>query len=122
MGNGSAFVLFGNPAVTPVDKDISECVVAGNPVQQVWLYCENSPTASRFGVWDCQPGTHRATMDGIIEFCYILEGSAHVTNLDDGSQRTVNAGDAFVMEPGLRTEWAVDNYVKKVFAICDVKA
>jgi uncharacterized cupin superfamily protein len=56
-------------------------------------------------------------MNGITEFCYIIEGEAEITNLADTSKRTVRAGDAFVMESGLETEWYIPIYIKKYFAI-----
>lgn len=116
------FVLFGKPAVEPSVKDDSANILSGNPTQKVWLYANDSATGSKFGVWDCQAGKFKAKMDGIAEFCSIIEGEATITNMADGSQRTVRAGDAFVMEPGLETEWIVPVYVKKHFAISNVRA
>lgn len=121
MKSSPQFILFGEPEVPAVNKDVTAVTIAGQPEQKVWLYEDNQATASRFGVWDCNAGTFRAKMDGIIEFCCIIEGEAEITNLADGSKRTVRAGDAFVMEPGLELEWDVPAYIKKYFAISDVK-
>lgn len=123
MSDAPKFIHFGNPEIPVVQKDVPvSSVVDGDPAQTVQLYSDNAATGAKFGVWDCQAGTHRATMEGIIEFCSIIEGEAEVTDLDTGTKHTVRAGDTFVMEPGLRTEWRVGNYVKKYFAITAVKA
>ncbi|UBU47480.1 cupin domain-containing protein [Cobetia amphilecti] len=119
MNSIPRFIPFSSIDVAPFQKDISSCATAGNPQQNVWLYCNNTAAGARFGTWDCQAGSHLATMDGIIEFCYIIEGSAQVKNLGTGETHFVTTGDAFVMEPGLKTEWSVENYVKKYFVITD---
>lgn len=115
------FILFGKPAVEPTVKDDAINIVAGFPTQNVWLYKNDPANGSKFGVWDCQAGTFKAKMDGIIEFCSILEGEAEITNMADGSRRIVRAGDAFVMESGLETEWTVPTYIKKYFAISSIR-
>ena len=123
MNTTPHFILFGQPEIPATAKEVpAEAIVDGDPSQTVQLYVDNAATGAKLGIWDCQAGTHRATMEGIIEFCSIIEGEAEITNLDDGTKRTVRAGDVFVMEPGLRTEWRVAKYVKKSFAITAVKA
>ena len=121
MSNAPQFILFGSPEIPHVDKDVDPAsVVEGNPAQKSWLYSNEETAGARFGVWDCQAGKFRAKMDGIVEFCCIIEGSADITNLADGSTRTVSAGDAFLMQEGLDLEWHVPNYIKKYFSIVDV--
>ena len=117
-----SFILFGKPEVDPVAKDVSDITISGNPQQNSWLYSDSEACSSKFGIWDCQAGVFQATMTDITEFCCIIEGEAEITNLDDGTTRTVKAGDAFVMEPGLRLEWKVEKYIKKYFAISSVNS
>ncbi len=119
MTTAPQFILFGSPEVPAIDKDVSACTVSGNPAQTSRLYSDEPKSGTRCGIWDCQAGVFTATMDGINEFCCIIEGEAEITDLDDGSKRTVRAGDAFVMEPGMRLEWTVPKYIKKYFAISD---
>ena len=114
-------VHFSNHDVSRVEKDITGKVIQGNPTQGSWLHCDIKEAGARFGQWECQAGTFRAKMDGIVEFCHILEGEAHITNLADGSVQNVCAGDSFVMEAGFDGEWMVPIYIKKSFVICDVK-
>jgi uncharacterized cupin superfamily protein len=122
MTDASPFTLFGAPEVPVTVKDVpADVIIEGDPVQTVQLYVDNAETGAKFGTWDCQAGTFRATMESIIEFCTIIEGKAVITDLDDGSKRTVRTGDTFVMNPGMRTEWYVETYIKKHFAITAVK-
>ncbi|WP_282095402.1 cupin domain-containing protein [Epibacterium ulvae] len=116
-----SFILFGAPEVPRTIKDDSANLISGKAEQGVWLYSNDTQSGSKFGIWECNAGRFRATMDGITEFCHILEGEAEVTNLADRSTRIIRAGDSFVMEAGLRTEWYVPVYIKKCFAISDIR-
>lgn len=114
------FILFGAPEIPRTEKDDSANLISGKAEQGVWLYSDDQQSGSKFGIWECNAGRFRAAMDGITEFCHILEGEAEITNLADRSTRIVRAGDSFVMEAGLQTEWHVPIYVKKCFAISAV--
>lgn len=116
----AAFIRFGSPEVERVKKDISADIVEGNPEHGSWLYSNDTQTGSRFGIWECSAGKFKAKMDGITEFCHILEGEAHITNFADGVTHTVKAGDSFVMEEGFEAEWHVPTHIKKCFAISDL--
>lgn len=115
-----SFIRFGDPEVDRVIKDDSANIVEGNPEQSSWLYSNNISTGSRFGIWECTKGKFKAKMNGYTEFCHILEGEAHVTNLANGEVHTVRAGDSFVMEEGFDTEWDVPKFIKKCFALSDL--
>jgi len=117
MTSAPKFISFSQSSVAPTSKDVSDCTIAGNPAQKVWLHSDNLAMSTKSGTWDCQAGTFRATMTDLIEFCYIIEGEAQITNLDNNETFTVKAGDAFVMEPGFRSEWFVDKYIRKYFTI-----
>lgn len=116
-----SLINFSHNDVTRVEKDITGKVIQGNPTQGSWLHCDIKKAGARFGQWECQAGTFRAKMDGIVEFCHILEGEAYITNLANGAVHTVRAGDSFVMEAEFDGEWLVSTYIKKSFVICDVK-
>ena len=118
--NPPTFIRFGDPITDRIEKDVTNDIVEGTPHQGVWLYSNDTQTGSRFGEWECHAGKFRAKMDGLTEFCHILEGEAHITNLADGTVHTVRAGDSFVMEEGFDTEWHVPKYIKKCFAISDL--
>lgn len=116
----AAFIHFGSPEIDRVRKDVSADIVEGNPEQGVWLYSDDTKTGSRFGVWECSAGKFTASYRGITEFCHILEGQAHITNLADQTTHTVTTGDSFVMQEGFEAQWHVPVYIKKCFAISDV--
>lgn len=116
------FITFHKPEIPGVKKQPDPAVVVdGDPQQTSWLYSDIASTGTRSGQWDCQAGAFLADYTGIMEFCQILEGAAEVTDLDSGAVHKVSVGDAFVMEPGLRTRWHVPEYVRKHFVITDVK-
>lgn len=117
----ASFIQFGSPEVERVGKELGAEVVEGKPQQGVWLYSDDTQTGSRFGVWECAAGKFNASYAGITEFCHILEGEAHITNRSDGTVNTVKAGDSFVIEAGFEAQWHVPVYIKKSFAISDVR-
>ncbi|MEL6597226.1 MAG: cupin domain-containing protein [Pseudomonadota bacterium] len=119
--NDARFILFGAPEVPRTIKQDTANKISGKAEQGVWLYSNDEQTATKFGIWECNAGKFKATMDGYTEFCHILEGEAEITNLADRSSRIVRAGDSFVMEAGLETEWHVPIYIKKCFAISSLE-
>ena len=116
-----SLIRFGSPEVPRVIKDDADNIVEGNPEQGSWVYTNDAKAGSRSGFWECSAGKFRAKMNGFTEFCHILEGEAHITNLADGTVNTVKAGDTFVMEAGYETEWHVPHYIRKCFVVTDVK-
>ncbi len=71
------------------------------------------------GIWESTAGVFTAVMQDQVEFCHVLEGAATIRT-GDGNSCHVAAGDAFVMESGLQTEWTVEDHIKKHFVICAV--
>ncbi|WP_299615981.1 cupin domain-containing protein [uncultured Tateyamaria sp.] len=113
------FTLFRETPAPRVKKDVGDAVVAGDPVQHSELKYISHCDTIKAGIWECAAGAFTANYDGITEFCHVLEGGASITT-DAGETYHVSAGDAFVMEAGLRTTWTVDTYIKKHFMICTV--
>jgi|UPI00003A3ACC uncharacterized cupin superfamily protein len=91
--------------------------ISGDPLFGRWLHFEDRSGVIRSGVWEANKSVFLDVMDGIVEFCQIIEGEVTIKSLDDGTVQTMKVGDAFVMENGSRMEWTVDNYVKKTFVI-----
>ncbi len=102
-----------------VQNDISAITVSGTPEHYSQAMFNEHGGKVRSGVWESTAGVFTADYAGIVEFCHILEGSAQIKT-EDGNQVTVSAGDGFVLDAGLKTEWTVDSYVKKHFMICQV--
>ncbi|MGC1497352.1 MAG: cupin domain-containing protein [Sulfitobacter sp.] len=111
------FVKFSDHDVAKVQKDLGDTIVSGTPVQHSQLKFSGANDSFKSGIWESTAGVFTADFDGIIEFCHILEGGASIRT-SDGETFSVSAGDAFVMDNGLKTEWTVDEYVKKHFVIC----
>ncbi|WJS87126.1 cupin domain-containing protein [Paracoccus sp. TOH] len=94
--------------------------ISGDPFFGRWLQFEDRTGTVRSGVWEANKSVFLDVMDGIVEFCQIIEGEVTIKSLDDGSVQTMKVGDAFIMENGTRMEWTVDNYVKKNFVIVKI--
>ncbi|GAA6206761.1 hypothetical protein NBRC116601_00540 [Cognatishimia sp. WU-CL00825] len=115
-----SLILFKDHHAEAVEKDIQQDILAGSPKQFSWLMYDVHKQSIRSGIWDSTAGKFTAVMDGIVEFCYILEGGATIKT-GDGNLYDVAEGDAFVMNSGLETEWTVDTYIKKHFVIINIK-
>ncbi|WP_299546640.1 cupin domain-containing protein [uncultured Tateyamaria sp.] len=111
--------LFQDTPTPRVKKDIGNAIVSGEPVQHVELKYAGHGDTIKSGIWDCTAGAFTADYDGIVEFCRVLEGGATITT-HTGDTFQVTAGDAFVIEAGLRTTWKVESYIKKHFVICSI--
>ena len=115
------FTKFSNQTPPRVQKDIADDIVSGAPVQHSQLMYAGHHDAIKSGIWESTAGQFTAVMQDLVEFCHILEGSATI-KIGSGESFEVKAGDAFVMEAGLQTEWTVDEYVKKHFVICSTNS
>ena len=93
-------------------------VVEGTPHEsatEIWV----SPDGSlQLGIWECTPGSFSASREGFDEVCYILSGSARITELPgDGSSVVISAGDTFVTPEGWSGRWEVLETLRKVYVI-----
>lgn len=93
-------------------------LVSGTPVQKGCLYDEDEATDYSVGIWECtafvdQPGPYP-----VDEFMLLLDGSVQML-MPDGTQVTVNAGEAFVIPKGLDCQWTMSGTVRKIFMILD---
>lgn len=97
----------------PIDPNGLE---AGEPVQRGHIYHEDSACGYMAGVWDCTAQTEKFGPYAVNEFMYLLEGSVTMI-LEDGTEVTVNAGEAFIIPKGLPCQWKQEGYVRKYFVI-----
>ena len=88
----------------------------GTPVQRGHIYHEEPAVGYMAGVWDCTAMTLKFSPYPVHEFMFVLEGSITIA-LADGSETTVNAGEAFVIPKGLPCKWIQPGYVRKFFVI-----
>ncbi len=111
--------VFSSTDAPRVQNDISANVVSGDPVQHAQLMFSGHDNKVRSGIWESTAGVFTADYTGIVEFCHILEGDARIKTAD-GNEFKVSAGDGFILDAGLKTEWTVDVFVKKHFMISAV--
>ncbi|MFD1329258.1 cupin domain-containing protein [Mycoplana ramosa] len=90
-------------------------IVAGAPHARVALHSRGHDDQSTTAIWDCTAGTFRWYF-GWDETVLILEGEVHVT-AEDGSERTLRAGDIGYFAGKTWATWRVDTYVRKI-AFC----
>lgn len=117
----TSLTQFSMCSTDPVQKDIADLIVSGEPVQTAWPHFVGNNETFRSGVWQSTAGVFRGPMTDQIEFCHIIEGEARIVT-GDGQEFTVKAGDGFVMDNGLQPVWHVDNFVKKHFVIVSTKS
>lgn len=110
---------FADNDVAAVKQDTTANTISGSPEHTVWVHFKGANDAVRAGIWESTAGVFHGPQNGQIEYCHILEGSAHIRT-QDGNTFTVQAGDGFVMDNGLQPVWTVDEYVKKQWVIVAV--
>lgn len=90
-------------------------IIAGEPKARLSLHSRAYDDQATTAVWDCTAGTFRWYF-GWDETVMILEGEVHVTG-EDGSQRTLRAGDIAYFPGKSWATWHIDSYVRKI-AFC----
>ncbi|WP_074059915.1 MULTISPECIES: cupin domain-containing protein [Rhizobium] len=94
---------------TPINPD---WIVDGDPQARTAEHSRGHDDASFTAIWDCTAGEFRWFF-GWDETVMILEGEVHVT-AEDGTERTLRAGDVAFFAGGTWANWRVDNYVRKI--------
>lgn len=89
-------------------------IVAGTPIHRTWNL-EEAEGGVHAGVWESTPGEWRVHYTEW-EFCEILSGVS-VLRDESGSEKRVCAGDAFVIRPGFRGTWRVEETTRKRYVI-----
>lgn len=90
-------------------------VIAGNPQARLSLHSRAYDDQATTAIWDCTAGTFRWYF-GWDETVMILDGEVHVTG-EDGSERTLKAGDIAYFPGKSWATWHIDTYVRKI-AFC----
>ncbi|CDP86633.1 MULTISPECIES: cupin domain-containing protein [Mycolicibacterium] len=76
-----------------------------------------SGTDAQIGIWECEPGGWPVVNRPNTEVCYILSGTAKITDDQSGHVADVSAGDFLLLPPGWSGRWDVIETVRKVYAI-----
>ncbi|MBZ2168970.1 MULTISPECIES: cupin domain-containing protein [Marinobacter] len=90
-------------------------ILSGKPEQNVWNCFSSGDEKFHVGTWDSQAGEWTVSYSEN-EFCLILEGESVISD-KDGHQKTVKAGDQFVMPAGFEGTWSVPSYCKKIYVV-----
>ena len=100
----------GEPYHLAADK-----LVAGNPLQTVWMHYTDASRQFLVGLWRSEPGKWKVHYTEE-EYCHLLEG---VSVIEDtaGHAVTVKAGDSFVVPRGFVGTWEVVQRTTKRFVI-----
>ncbi|MGD9478785.1 cupin domain-containing protein [Shinella sp. G-2] len=86
-------------------------IVSGSPIARAADHVRSADDSSYSAIWDCTSGTFRWYFHWD-ETVVILEGEVHITD-EDGSSRTLRAGDMGYFAARTWATWRIDNYVRK---------
>lgn len=98
----------------------AEKIRSGDPKQTVWNLFSSADQKFHVGTWDSQAGSWSVSYTEE-EFCLILEGESVIID-QDGHEKTVTAGDQFVVPAGFSGTWSVPEYCKKVYVVYEAEA
>ena len=88
-------------------------VIAGDPVFISWDIEDRDGIYA--GIWQATPGVWKVSYDEW-EYCRILAGHS-ILRGDDGSEKSVKAGDSFIIRPGFSGTWEVVETTVKDYVI-----
>jgi uncharacterized cupin superfamily protein len=109
-------VAFPGELPTPEDyQPATERVVSGDPRQRVWTLYRSADGRFQSGIWECSVGKWQVTFTES-EFCQLL-GGVIVMTAADGQERTVRAGDVFLVPAGFSGYWDVREPARKYYAV-----
>ena len=88
-------------------------VTMGDPVHRTWNLEDSDGLYA--GIWESSPGEWRVEYTEW-EYCEILSGVSVLIE-EGGTERRVAAGDAFVLRPGFKGRWRVEETTRKRYVI-----
>src|SRR3954471_23540212 len=89
-------------------------ILPGSPDQTAWNYFTDRTGQFSAGIWEGRPGTWKVVFTEN-EFCHLLSGVVVVRD-GAGGERTLRAGDSFVMPAGFTGTWDVVETARKLYA------
>ncbi len=90
-------------------------ILEGTPHARGTILLQSDDKLVSSGLWSCTAGRFQWTF-AWDEFVHVLEGEA-IIQQEGGETLTLRAGDIAHFPLGLKTEWYVSEFVKKVFTI-----
>ena len=110
-------VKLADPASSEPDTSDLEgwTVVEGSPSMKTWVLHTSADGSMITGHWEATPGTYHAVYTEY-EFVHMMEGRVTITP-EGGAPVVLGPGDAFVIEPGFKGTWKIEEPIRKHFAI-----
>jgi uncharacterized cupin superfamily protein len=90
-------------------------ILDGRPTAKGAVLMQSADKLVSSGLWSCTAGRFRWEFSWD-EFVHVLEGEVTIKEYG-GATHTLRAGDFAHFPRGLKTEWHVPNYVRKVFTL-----
>ncbi|WP_165191678.1 cupin domain-containing protein [Caulobacter soli] len=90
-------------------------VLSGQPQAQSKRSYSDEEKKIYAGTFKCTAGVYAINYD-VWEFCHLIKGKCLITH-ESGRQYELNAGDAFVLEPGFKGTWAIVEDMEKSFVM-----
>ncbi len=113
-------VDFSQPAKQTFDyAPKTEALIAGDPQQRAEVQFESPCGQLSAGTWASAIGKWNVNFTES-EYCEMLEGVS-VLRDESGNERTVRAGDRFLIPAGFKGTWEVVEPSKKVFVAVEFK-
>ena len=94
--------------------DAAKCL-KGQPLQRTWHHFTSADGKFFAGLWEAEPGCWQVEYTEN-EFCQVLAGRS-VLRDGEGNERTLGAGDNFVIPAGFRGQWEVLETTRKIYVI-----
>lgn len=90
-------------------------VLEGSPRARGKVLLQSADRKISSGLWECTAGRFQWTFTWD-EFVHILDGEVSISQ-QGGPTITLKTGDLAHFPAGLKTEWLVPGYVRKVFTV-----
>jgi len=94
-----------------------EWVIEGNPIARNKVLSSSADGTASTLIWDCSAGRFNWFYD-VDETIYVIEGGVVIRDAG-GAARRLSAGDTIFFPAGVRAEWHVEDYIRKI-AFCRV--
>jgi uncharacterized cupin superfamily protein len=97
-----------------------EAVISGVPRQAAHMHFTSACGQLSTGIWESECGQWTVNFTEN-EYCEILQGVSILRD-ESGEERTVRAGDRFLIPAGFKGTWEVVERCRKVFVSVEFKA
>ncbi|CAM4876746.1 unnamed protein product [Rotaria socialis] len=104
----TTIIKFGTPSDEPITTDLEGWkVIEGSPTMKIWIQHTSADGSMISGTWLATQGSYHATYTSY-EFVHLIEGQLSITPDEGGETVQLGPGDAFVIEPGFKGIWKIE--------------